>query len=100
MLVCFLKCFDFVVTWYQGDLGFEILFLLVQSQPLVTVICAESEERLLHVKPLTNLLFNIFKYTFYVFFFLFYFIFKLYKIVLVLPNIKMNPPEVYMCSPS
>ena len=33
-------------------------------------------------------------------FFKFYFIFKLYKIVLVLPNIKMNPPQVYMCSPS
>ena len=30
----------------------------------------------------------------------FYFIFKLYKIVLVLPNITMNPPQVYMCSPS
>ena len=29
-------------------------------------------------------------------FFLFYFIFKLYIIVLVLPNIKMNPPQVYM----
>ena len=29
-------------------------------------------------------------------FFLIYFIFKLYKIVLVLPNIKMNPPQVYM----
>jgi len=28
------------------------------------------------------------------------FIFKLYKIVLVLPNIKMNPPQLYMCSPS
>ena len=39
---------------------------------------------------------------FYLFFFQlqFYFIFKLYKIVLVLPNIKMNPPQVYMCSPS
>ena len=33
-------------------------------------------------------------------FFKFYFIFKLYNIVLVLPNIKMNPPQVYMCSPS
>ena len=33
-------------------------------------------------------------------FFKFYSIFKLYKIVLVLPNIKMNPPQVYMCSPS
>ena len=37
------------------------------------------------------------------FFFLFYFIFlffKLYIIALVLPNIKMNLPQVYMCSPS
>ena len=33
-------------------------------------------------------------------FFFFNFIFKLYKIVLVLPNIEMNPPQVYMCSPS
>ena len=33
------------------------------------------------------------------FFFKFYFIFKLYIIVLVLPNIKMNPPQVYMRSP-
>ena len=30
----------------------------------------------------------------------FYFIFKLYNIVLVLPYIEMNPPQVYMCSPS
>ena len=30
------------------------------------------------------------------FFFKFYFIFNLYSIVLVLPNIKMNPPQVYM----
>ena len=34
------------------------------------------------------------------FFFKFYFIFKLYNIVLVLPNIEMNPPQVYVCSPS
>ena len=33
-------------------------------------------------------------------FFFFNFIFKLYNIVLVLPNIEMNPPQVYMCSPS
>ena len=33
-------------------------------------------------------------------FFKFYFIFKLYIIVLALPNIRMNPPQVYMCSPS
>ena len=37
------------------------------------------------------------KRTFLFFFFKFYFIFKLYIIVLVLPNIKMNPSQVYMC---
>ena len=31
---------------------------------------------------------------------LFFFFFKLYNIVLVLPNIEMNPPQVYLCSPS
>ena len=30
----------------------------------------------------------------------FFLIFKLYNIVFVLPNIEMNPPQVYMCSPS
>ena len=45
-------------------------------------------------------------YTFFPFlffinlFFKFYFIFKLYITVLVLPNIELNPPQVYMCSPS
>ena len=34
------------------------------------------------------------------YFFFFNFIFKLYITVLVLPNIKMNPPQVYMWSPS
>ena len=38
---------------------------------------------------------------FFIFYFYFFdFIFKLYNIVLVLPNIEMNPPQVYMCSPS
>ena len=43
---------------------------------------------------------NIWWYFLFLFFFNFYFIFKLYIIVLVLPNIKMNLPQVYMCSPS
>ena len=42
----------------------------------------------------------VFLFFFNAFIFLIYFIFKLYIIVLVLPNIKMNPPQVYMCSPS
>ena len=36
----------------------------------------------------------------YLFIFKFYFIFKLYNIVLVLPNIEMNLPQVYLRSPS
>ena len=43
---------------------------------------------------------NSSSFFFLLLFFKFYFIFKLYIIVLVLPNIKMNPPPVYMCSPS
>ena len=39
-------------------------------------------------------------FRFFCLFLKFYFIFKIYVIVLVLPNIKMNPPQVYMCSPS
>ena len=44
--------------------------------------------------------FCCFVFCFLIYFFKFYFIFKLYIIVLVLPNIKMNPPQVYMCCPS
>ena len=47
-----------------------------------------------------HFIFLFFIFYFFSFFFKFYFIFKLYIIVLVLPNIKMNPPQVYMCSPS
>ena len=42
----------------------------------------------------------IFFFLYIYIFFKFYLIFKLYIIVLVLPNIKMNPPQVYMGSPS
>ena len=34
------------------------------------------------------------------FFIIIIFIFKLYNIVLVLPNIEINRPQAYMCSPS
>ena len=42
----------------------------------------------------------LFFFHLYLFIFKFYFIFKLYNIVLLLPNIEMNLPQVYMCSPS
>ena len=37
---------------------------------------------------------------FKIFFFFFSFFFLLYNIVLILPYINMNPPQVYMCSRS
>ena len=48
------------------------------------------------------LFFSLFIFPTYIFlyFFKFYFIFKIYITVLDLPNIKMNLPQVYMCSPS
>ena len=42
--------------------------------------------------------FFFFSLYFILFFFKSYFIFKIYIIVLFLPNIKINPPQVYMCS--
>ena len=44
--------------------------------------------------------FQVSDFILFIYLFYFNFIFKLYIIVLVLPNIKMNPPQVYMCSPS
>ena len=63
----------------------------------------EERWRIHVVTKISFLFFFSFIYFFLIlnfFFFKFYFIFKLYIIVLVLPNIKMNPPQVYMCSPS
>jgi len=42
----------------------------------------------------------LFFFFFLIYLFLILFYFKLYNIVLVLPNIEMNPPQVYLCSPS
>ena len=53
------------------------------------------EEKLWQIE--TSILFFFY---FFIIIILFYFIFKLYNIVLVLPNIEMNLPQVYLCSPS
>ena len=58
-----------------------------------------------HAIPGHYFFFSIFLCFIYLFavvylFFKFYFIFWLYNIVLVLPYIEMNLPQVYMCSPS
>ena len=54
-----------------------------------TVLCVQKIIQIFVLQELFSFLF-----------FKFYFIFKLYIIVLVLPNIEMNLPQVYLCSPS
>ena len=67
---------------------------------------AQSDLAHVHTQTLPGHDVPIFVHDEFVFFFVlfcfykFYFIFKLYITVLDLPNIKMNPPQVYMCSPS
>ena len=64
------------------------------NQEFVLYICGSASSLLY------SLVCCIFYFFIYFFFlnFKFYFIFRLYITVLVLPNIKMNPPQVYMCS--
>ena len=67
-------------------------FFIVQlSHPYMTTGKTIALTRWTFVGKVMSLLFILF---------IFNFIFKLYIIVLVLPNIKMNPLQVYMCSPS
>ena len=65
-------------------------------------LCSSQWIKWLHSKPNWNYRGNkwTLRFFFFFFFFKFYFIFKLYITVSDLPNIKMNPPQVYMCSPS
>ena len=83
----------------QGHLALGLVLLKgTQSISLVENKLIRRKEKSCSywIKPFPKLP----KTIFVVFFFKFYFIFKLYIIVFVLPNIKMNPPQVYMCSPS
>ena len=74
----------------------ECQIWLKKKKQWPTICCLQET----HFKPglATSFIHDIF-FSF-LFFFEFYFIFKLYIIVLVLPNIKMIPPQEYMCSPS
>ena len=87
------------------------LFGTLSTRPVLEPPCVGNFNNPLVLKgnltPRANVGFSFFFFFFTDFFqlslfifFLFYFIFKLYNIVLVLPNIEMNPPQVYLCSPS
>ena len=79
-------------------------FFMVQlAHPCMTIGKPRALTRGTSVGKVMSLVFNMLPtlvIAFFFIFYLFYFTFKLYIIVLVLPNIKMNPPQVYMCSPS
>ena len=75
----------------------DVYMLCIYSPPLYQLSYRRAHTRLCCVLPFWR---NVKSQKAFFFFFKFYFIFKLYIIVLVLPNIKMNPLQVYMCSPS
>ena len=78
-----------------------ILFFFSLTSYMISLLTAMEFTCILHI---STLLLSLWWYIdiislFWNYFFL-NFIFKLYTIVLVLPNIEMNPPQVYLCSPS
>ena len=94
-----------VNTQYLSDILLLKIILLTTSAPeFFSVTCSTTcSPSLIPFSDSPSLLFRL-----YFFFFIFFYFFssnfilflKLYIIVLVLPNIKMNPPQVYMCSPN
>ena len=90
------------ILWCSG------FFIVQLSHPYMTTGKSIAWMRRAFVDKVMSVLFNMLSrlvITFlprskHLFFFNLILFFKLYIIVLVLPNIKMNPPQVYMCSPS
>ena len=92
------------VLWHSA------FFIVQLSHPYMTTGKTIALTRQTFVGKVISLLFNMLSrlvitflpmskhllFFFIFIFFKFYFIFKLYITVLVLPNIKMNPPQVYI----
>ena len=82
--------------WYQGiTWGCRVS----ESKHLISVCFTPFSSLIRSPVPNRSLHFSLHLISGSLSFFFLNFIFKLHKIVLVLPNIKMNPPQVYMCSP-
>ena len=82
--------------WYQGiTWGCRVS----ESKHLISVCFTPFSSLIRSPVPNRSLHFSLHLISGSLSFFFLNFIFKFHKIVLVLPNIKMNPPQVYMCSP-
>ena len=79
-------------TAHQASLSFTVSWSLIKLMSLESVM---PSNHLILCHPLLFLPSMFPSIRVFSFLFKFYFIFKLYIIVLVLPNIKMNPPQVF-----
>ena len=86
----------YTMEYYSAIKKNTFELVLMRWMKLQPIIQSEVSQKEKHQYSIITHIYGIFL----LFFFSFYFIFKLYITVLVLPNIKMNPPQVYMCSPS
>ena len=94
----------FIMFWSNTFISYNFLknplhfhcktLTLLKLNSLSMLSSSTNKHRTLWVKHITLTGCTVF---IYLFIFIFYFIFKLYIIVLVFPNIQMNPPQVYTC---
>ena len=85
-----------LISWLQSPFT-----VILESKKIKSVTVSTFSPSICSEVMKVDAMILVFRMISFCFFFLkFYFIFKLYITVLDLPNIKMNPPQVYMCSPS
>ena len=93
LMVVFLLPIDLWSFLYDVDVNILLVICLQTFSSSLLLLF----HLLVYLKYMFYINFNIGKFT-KPLFFLILFYFKLYITVLDLPNIKMNPPQVYMCS--
>ena len=90
--------------WRWSGLKKKVIFIIRLHTWLVNIFDHFRQEFQVSLFKMYHFFFilkeNYIYFIFLISFFKFYFIFTLYNIVLVLPNIEMNLPQVYLCSPS
>ena len=87
-----------VALYWPGNCLTMIWMMKLMGEDQVIIIFPKASSRLMWVALCVCE--DVGSIYLFIYFFKFYFIFKLNIFALVLPNIKMNLPQVYMCSPS